>query len=224
MTRDKDQDTARQRMVEEIARDFAETVMFTGRSALNPRLRAALLKVPRDRFVPAEEAYLAYVNTALPIGCRQTISQPFIVAIMTELLDLAPAARVLEIGTGSGYQAAILGELAAKIYSIEVIPELADRARQALQSLGYANVEVRAGDGNLGWPEQAPFDGIMVTAAAPEVPPALIDQLKPGGRLVVPVGPVGDGQILTVVTKSASGKIGQERTLPVAFVPLVDGA
>ena len=178
----------RQTMIEEIAAEAAATADYTGRPAFDGRVMAAMASVPRHEFVPpAEEAY-AYINNALPIGHGQTISQPYIVALMTDLLDPQPDHSVLEIGTGSGYQAAILSELVRQVYSIEVIPELAAEASERLQRLGYRNVSVKAGDGNAGWPEHAPYDGIIVTAAAAKVPAALLAQLRNGGRMVIPVG------------------------------------
>ena len=215
---------SRDALVEEIVADFADTARWTGRSAPSARLLAALKRVPREAFVPPSEAPFAYINAPLPIGHRQTISQPFIVAIMTELLDAAPDSVVLEIGTGSGYQAAILAEIGARVYSVEIIPELAENAKKALAATGYANVQLRVGDGRAGWPEHAPYDGIIVTAAAAEVPPALVAQLKPGGRLVIPVGSPGGEQILSVIEKTGSGETRRRDTLPVAFVPLVRGA
>ena len=164
----------------EIAAEMRETARWTGRAALSPRVAAALAKVRREAFVPPGSERAAYENRPLPIGHGQTISQPFVVALMTELLDLQPDDSVLEVGTGSGYQAAVLAELAGKVCSIEVIPELAARAADGAGGQGYGNVELRTGDGGLGWPERAPFDAIIVTAAAPDVPPALIEQLASG--------------------------------------------
>ncbi|MGE3775291.1 MAG: protein-L-isoaspartate(D-aspartate) O-methyltransferase, partial [Gammaproteobacteria bacterium] len=161
----------------------------------------------------------AYVNRPLAIGHGQTISQPFIVALMSDLLEVVPGARVLEIGTGSGYQAAVLAELGARVWTIEIVPALAASARERLARLGYEQVTVRAGDGNLGWPEEAPFDGIIVTAAGP-VPPALLEQLAPGGRLVIPIGSTGGEQQLTVITRQDDGSFEHESKLPVRFVPL----
>jgi protein-L-isoaspartate(D-aspartate) O-methyltransferase len=163
---------------------------------------------------------VAYENRPLPIGHGQTISQPFIVALMTELLDLRADDNVLEVGTGSGYQAAVLAEIAGRVCSIEVIPELAARAATALAAQGYSNIELRTGDGGLGWPERAPFNAIIVTAAAPDVPPALLEQLGPGGRMIIPVGPVHGDQELLLITKDAAGTVTQRNILPVAFVPL----
>ncbi len=208
-------------LIAEIVAETAETATYTGRSVLGPRVLAALAKVPRERFMRAGDAQLATLNTALPIGHGQTISQPFVVAIMTELLDLTPGAKVLEIGTGSGYQAAILAELVRDVYSIEVIPELAAQARKNLEACGYHTVALKVGDGNRGWPEAAPFDAIIITAATPRIPPALLDQLVPGGRMVLPLGQPGEGQLLTVVEKRTDGAIATHEMLPVAFVPLV---
>jgi protein-L-isoaspartate(D-aspartate) O-methyltransferase len=177
--------------------------------------------VPRHAYVHEDDEVVAYLNRPLPIGHGQTISQPFIVALMTDLLDLEPRDRVLEIGTGSGYQTAVLAELAERVYSIEAVPELATRARLRLEAAGYRNIEIRAGDGRLGWPEAAPFDAILVTAAAKEIPPALIEQLKPGGRLVIPVGPVAGPQTLYRGVRERGGRFVCARLLPVAFVPLV---
>jgi protein-L-isoaspartate(D-aspartate) O-methyltransferase len=209
-------------MLEEIAAEAAATVDDTGRARFDERVMAAMADVPRHAFVPPSEAAHAYVNSALPIGRGQTISQPYIVALMTDLLDPRPDHVVLEIGTGSGYQAAILSRLVRQVYSIEVIPELAVEAQQRLQRLGYRNISVRAGDGNAGWPEHAPYDGIIVTAVAAQIPAALLAQLRNGGRMVVPVGKSGS-QELILVEKSAVGAIGERSILPVAFVPLVGG-
>jgi protein-L-isoaspartate(D-aspartate) O-methyltransferase len=209
-------------MVEEIAAEAAATADYTGRAAFDARVMAAMASVPRHEFVPpAEEAY-AYVNNALAIGHGQTISQPYVVALMTDLLDPRPDHSVLEIGTGSGYQAAVLSGLVRQVYSIEVIPELAAEASERLRRLGYRNVTVKAGDGNAGWPEHAPYDGIIVTAAAAKVPAALLAQLRDGGRLVIPVGESGS-QELVLIEKSASGAISERSILPVAFVPLIGG-
>ncbi len=209
-------------MVEEIATEAAATADYTGRPAFDERVMTAMASVPRHAFVPPAEEVYAYINNALPIGHGQTISQPYIVALMTDLLDPRPDHSVLEIGTGSGYQAAILSELVRQVYSIEVIPELAAEASERLQRLGYRNVSVRAGDGNAGWPEHAPYDGIIVTAAAVKVPAALPAQLRNGGRMVIPVGENGS-QELVLVEKSASGVVSERSILPVAFVPLVGG-
>lgn len=178
----------------------------------------AVLKVPRHKFVPASHRNMAYENRPLPIAHDQTISQPYIVGYMTEAADIAPGDRVLEIGTGSGYQAAVLAELAKEVYSIEIVPQLADSARNLLQEMGYKNVQVKTGNGYLGWPEHAPFDAIVVTAAPDEVPQALVDQLAVGGTMVVPVGSAF--QEMVIITRSESGVV-ERRTIPVAFVPMV---
>jgi protein-L-isoaspartate(D-aspartate) O-methyltransferase len=189
-----------------------------GRGIADQRVLAAMRSVPRERFVPANVSAEAYADHPLPIGFGQTISQPYIVAYMSEALQVSKSSKVLEIGTGSGYQAAVLGELAGEVYSIEIVPQLADRARQTLGALGYKNVHVRTGDGYLGWPEQAPFDRIMVTAAPDHVPQPLIDQLATAGRLVIPVGRAD--QDLLLITRTPQGVV-QQRTIPVRFVPLV---
>jgi protein-L-isoaspartate(D-aspartate) O-methyltransferase len=183
----------------------------------NPAVLNAMKKVPRHRFVSAEYATSAYEDFPLPIGHGQTISQPYIVAYMTEAAEISDHDKVLEIGTGSGYQAAILGELAKEVYTIEIIPELAEQARRTLDELGYKNVTVKAGNGYEGWAEHAPFDAILVTAAPDEVPQALIDQLAMNGKLIIPVG-AGD-QEMTIITKTAGGVI-EKRTIPVRFVPM----
>jgi protein-L-isoaspartate(D-aspartate) O-methyltransferase len=194
---------------------------YTGREHLNARVLAAIGEVPRERFVPAHLQHAAYDNAPLPIGDGQTISQPFMVALMTDLLELQADAVVLEIGTGSGYQAAVLSRLASRVYTIERVPQLADAAAARLAELGYRNVEVRQSDGYEGWPEHAPFDGIIVTAAAQHVPLPLIEQLKPRGKLVIPVGQPYFGQELLVLHKDADGQVSTHHLLPVAFVPLV---
>ena len=190
------------------------------RGITDARVLEAMRAVPRHRFVPAPLQHLAYADRPLSIGQGQTISQPFIVAYMTEALGVRPADRVLEIGTGSGYQAAVLSRLVREVYTIEIVPELARRAAATLKTLGYANVRVREGDGYAGWPEQAPFARIMVTAAPEKVPPPLIDQLANGGRMVIPVG--DREQWLTVVEKTPRGVV-ERRTIPVAFVPFTRG-
>jgi protein-L-isoaspartate(D-aspartate) O-methyltransferase len=193
------------------------------RGVTAPRVLEAMRTVPRERFVPADVASRAYEDGPLPIGEGQTISQPYIVAHMTEALDVSPQHRVLEIGTGSGYQAAVLGELARDVYTIEIVEPLARRAAAALKELGYANVHVRVGDGYAGWAEQAPFDRIIVTAAPAEIPQPLLDQLMPGGRLVIPVGEQGQPQWMTVVEKTERGIL-ERRTIPVQFVPFTRDA
>ncbi len=207
-----DRESDRMRMVERqlIARDITD-----------PRVLDAMRRVPRDRFVPQDLLQRAYDDRPLPIGYRQTISQPYVVAYMTQALQLAPDARVLEIGTGSGYQTAVLAELTAAVYSIEIVPPLAARAAAALAELGYDNVQVREGDGYAGWPEAAPFDAIMVTAAPDHVPQPLVDQLAVGGRMIVPVG--ANRQTLTVLTRTGAG-VTEEATLPVIFVPMTGEA
>lgn len=210
----------RQRLVGQIAAQMKATRADTGRAGLSDCVLRSLGSVPRHRFVPAHLVPDAYLDRPLPIGLGQTISQPFIVALMTELLDPQPKARVLEIGTGSGYQAAVLAGCVAKVYTIEIVAPLGQQARALLAELGYANVEVRIGDGYKGWPEAAPFDGIIVTAAPDHVPQPLIDQLAPNGRMVIPVGSVHGVQDLLVITKGADGKAVTKRTIAVRFVPL----
>ena len=213
----------RARMVGEVDAMYAETRAETGLRAMSPAVRAALGKVERHRLVPAGEAPRAYRNHPLPIGGGQTISQPYIVALSTDLLNPKANDVILEVGTGSGYQAAVLAEIVAKVFSIEIIEPLAKQAAARLAELGYRNVEVRIGDGYAGWPEKAPFDGIVVTAAAPKVPPALLAQLKPGGRMVIPVGGGFDTQYLMLIERRADGGYDERRVLPVRFVPLVPG-
>ena len=210
-------------MLEAIARDAQETGRRTGRPVLGDAVMEAMRRVPREAFVPEAEAPFAYENRPLPIGHGQTISQPFVVALMSELLDVEPGARILEIGTGCGYQTAVLCALGAAVYSVEVVEPLAVTAAARLEALGYTQATVRTGDGHAGWPEEAPFDGIIVTAAAPSVPPALAAQLKPGGPLVIPVGPAAVTQNLQRVTTRADGSLEAKTMLPVAFVPLTRG-
>jgi protein-L-isoaspartate(D-aspartate) O-methyltransferase len=198
------------------ARMIAEQIRARG--IRDPLVLSALTRVRRERFIPAERRAEAYDDRPVPIGYGQTISQPYIVAYMTEALRVGPAHRVLEIGTGCGYQTAVLAELAAEVYSIELIEALAERARLTLEELHYANVHVRAGDGYAGWPEHAPFDRILGAAAAPETPPALLDQLADGGILVIPVGV--DDQQLRVLQK-AGERLKLLSTLPVRFVPML---
>jgi protein-L-isoaspartate(D-aspartate) O-methyltransferase len=210
----------RQQMLAEVKQMVALTKSYTGKAALDKRVEQAMLAVPRHKFVPPDSRAFAYENTALPISHRQTISQPYIVALMTELAAVTSESVVLEVGTGSGYQAAILSELASHVYSIEIVEPLGLQAKSLLQDLAYDNVTVKIGDGYHGWPEHAPFDAILVTAAAEHIPEQLIQQLKPGGRLVIPVGKQGQTQSLRVLTKDANGKIKQRDILSVAFVPL----
>jgi len=202
---------------------YAETRGLTGLQAMSPRVRAALGKVERHRLVPAEQRSLAYRNHPLPIGQGQTISQPYIVALSTDLIAPQPHHVVLEVGTGSGYQAAVLAEAVQKVYSIELLEPLALAARKSLGELQYQNIEIRVGDGYKGWPEKAPFDAIVVTAAAPRVPEALVEQLKPGGRLVIPVGEAGGAQDLLLIEKLPNRSLRTRSVLPVRFVPLVPG-
>jgi len=191
-----------------------------GRGVANSAVLEAMRSVPRHRFAPDHDPRLDYADRPLPIGHQQTISQPFIVARMTELVRPASADRALEVGTGSGYQAAVLAEIVDSVFTIEIIPELATTARQRLQQLGYDNVVVKTGDGYKGWPRRAPFDLILVTAAPETVPPPLLDQLADGGRMVVPVGPSGRVQWLTLITKR-NGKISKQKVSPVRFVPFL---
>ena len=208
-------------MVEAVRRDVARNDDVVG-PRLSDAVDEALLAVPRHWFVPAELQMFAYENRALPIGLGQTISQPTIVAMMTDLLELAPTDTVLEVGTGSGYQAAVLATVLPQgyVHTIEIVTELARSARRRLTDLGYDNVKVHAGDGYRGLPEQAPFAGVMITAAAERIPQPLIDQLKPGGRLVMPVGASGDTQWLTVIEKLPDGVLTRRVVLPVRFVPM----
>lgn len=203
-------ETERRRMVDEQieARDIDDTCVLT-----------ALRQVPRHEFVPDSERAHAYEDRPLPIGDGQTISQPYIVALMTQLAAVGPGAKVLEVGTGSGYQAAVLAACGAQVYTIEIVDALAQRARHDLARLGIANVQVRSGDGYRGWPEAAPFDAILVTAAAPRIPPALMEQLRIGGRLVIPVGETGDSQTLQLHTRTPHG-VDVRDVVPVRFVPM----
>ena len=210
-------------MVAEVDAMYAETRSETGLAAMSPAVRAALGKVERHRLVPPSQAAAAYRNHPLPIGSGQTISQPYIVALSTDLLQLNSNSKVLDVGTGSGYQAAVLAEIASKVFSIELVESLGKEASKRLEDLGYGNIEVRIGDGYKGWPEKAPFDGIVVTAAAPRIPRALVEQLKPGGRMVIPLGGEGELQWLKLVTKRADGGYDEKRILPVRFVPLLPG-
>ena len=209
----------RAQLIQAIEQNVRDTSAYLDKDLLNPRVIQALRKVPRHEFVPAAQRRYAYENRPLPIGYGQTISQPYIVAIMTDLLNLRPGERVLEIGTGSGYQAAVLAELGQQVYSIEIIDGLAQRARAVLDRLDYKGVRTRIGDGYYGWPEGAPFDAILVTAAADHVPPPLIKQLKPGGRMLIPVGSRFMVQQLVLVTKTADA-VTTRLLLPVRFVPL----
>lgn len=216
---DTDYAAARQAMVRIVEGDVVATSSYTSVDVLDARVRDALGAVPRHLFVPEGQRGSAYENRPLPIGEGQTISQPYIVAMMTQLADVDAGARVLEIGTGSGYQAAVLAEMAGHVYTIEIIDSLAERAAATLEALGYDNVSVRAGDGYLGWPESAPFDAILVTAAPETVPEPLIEQLAVGGRLVIPVGPESRTQSLQVLQKNDDGAVTTRDVLPVRFVP-----
>ncbi len=212
---------AHKRMLKEIEREAAFTASFTGRAKFSPRVMDAMADVDREKFVLFDYTPYAYDNGPLPIGYDQTISQPYIVALMTDLLDLTPEYIVLEIGTGSGYQAAILSRLVKKVYTVERIAELAESASKQLQEMGYNNVETLCADGYAGWEEKAPFDGIVVTATASRIPPALVAQLKPGGRMVIPVGSPYGRQQLVLVTKQEDGTTDTQSILDVRFVPLI---
>ncbi len=214
---------ARAAMVRAVTLDAEQTAAWIGKSALAPRVMEAMGRVPRHLFVPPELQSLAYENRPLPIGYGQTISQPYIVALMTDLLAPQPDDIAFELGTGSAYQAAVLAELVAEVKTVEIVPPLAANAARRLELLGYDNVEVRAGDGYHGWPEHAPFDVIVVTAAASHVPPPLIAQLRPGGRMVIPVGSPFLTQQLLLVEKGADGAVTSRQILPVIFVPLTGG-
>ena len=211
---------ARARLVDEVEREVWATRSYLGVDHLDPAVIDALGTVPRHLFVPSGLWAQAYANHPLPIGRGQTISQPYIVAMMSDLLQVGPGDRVFELGTGSGYQAAMLAALGAEVFSVEIVPELAERAATTLTELGYDNVHIRAGDGYAGWPEAAPFDGIIVTAAGPEVPPALAEQLAVGGRMVIPLGGEYEVQYLTVLTKQPDGSLQSREVLPVRFVPI----
>lgn len=211
---------ARQRLVALVAADARSTAPWTGRSSFAEEVMAAMARTPRHLFVPESLRPRAYQNLPLPIGYGQTISQPYIVALMTDLLGVGSGDRVLEVGTGSGYQAAILAELGVRVFTIEIIEPLAKTARERLTRLGYDGVQTRWADGYYGWEEHAPFDGIIVTAAASHVPPPLIRQLAPGGRMVIPVGARFMTQELVLVEKGADGRVRTRQLLPVRFVPL----
>lgn len=210
----------RQSMVREIERTQLAVTGETGQRTLDPKVMAVMSKVERHRFVSAELASAAYYNRPLPIGHGQTISQPYMVALMTDLMRTSRGDRVLELGTGSGYQAAVLAELVKEVYTIEIIEPLGKQAAERLAELGYRNVQVKVADGYYGWPEHAPFDSIIVTAAASHVPLPLVRQLKPGGRMVMPVGTSFLTQHLMLIEKQADGSITTRQILPVAFVPL----
>ena len=210
----------RQHMVRLIEQDVRQTSQYLDTEALDPKVLQAISTVPRHKFVHPDTIEDAYQNNPLPIGYGQTISQPYIVAIMTDLLKLSDRDIVLEIGTGSGYQAAVLSELVQQIYSIEIITPLAEQAKLRFKELGYNNISTKTGDGYYGWQEHAPFDAIIVTAAASHIPHALIEQLKPGGRMIIPVGSSFMTQQLLLISKSPDGKLQTQQILPVRFVPL----
>jgi len=220
---DQDFSALAQRMMMEIAAETIYSSARLGKAALSRRVMDVMAKVPRHEFVPLELQPYAYINRPLPIGCGKTISQPFIVAVMTDLLDVGPDDIVLEVGTGLGYQSAILAELAKRVYSVEIIEELALRARHRLGRQGYTNVEIKVGNGYHGWPEHAPFDRVIVTAAPDLIPPPLINQLKAGGKMMIPAG-LPDSQQLILLAKDAAGTISTREILPVLFSQLEDAA
>lgn len=217
---DTEQGTQRMKMVDEIKEMAELTADRTNRPRFDPKILEIMGTIPRHQFVPDGVRAYAYENRPLPIGKGQTVSQPYIVALMTDLLEPRPEHVVLEIGTGSGYQAAVLASLVKRVYTMEIVQDLGERARDLLAGQGYDNVEVKIGDGFHGWPEHAPYDGIIVTAVAEEIPPPLLEQLKPEGRMVIPVGHRNHMQHLTLVEKSSKGEISRKEILPVAFVPL----
>jgi len=212
-----------QGMLDDIEAEVRYTRSLIGKDELDVQVMEAMRKVPRDAFVPPDMKSVAFENGPLPIGHGQTISQPYIVALMTDMVAPEPEHRILEIGTGSGYQTAILSQLCSKVYSVEVVEELCVAAAALFKKLGYQNIETRIGDGYHGWPEHAPYDGIVVTAAATYIPAALVEQLKPGGRMAIPVGLPYSHQELMLVRKDEQGKTLTESVLGVAFVPLVGG-
>lgn len=214
---------ARERMIEAIQATVTETRRETGRARLSPDVMAAMRAVPRHEFVPEKLHEVAYANRPLPVGHGQTISQPYIVALMTDLLEVNADSVVFEIGTGSGYQAAVLAELVRRVYTTEIVEPLAVSARERLARLGYENVETRFADGYYGWPEKGPFDGIIVTAAVNHIPPPLVEQLRPGGKLVIPVGERFAVQHLLLVEKLEGERVTVRQILPVRFVPLTGG-
>ena len=211
-----------QRMLDDIESEVRFTSHMIGKNSLDPKVMSVMSKTPREKFVPKSSIEFAYENGPLSIGYGQTISQPYIVALMTDLLQLEANDSVLEIGTGSGYQAAILSQLCKQVYTVERIPELADKAKARLEKLGYNNVKIKTSNGYDGWPEYAPYDGAIVTAAAEHIPQPLIEQLKPGARLVIPVGQAHFYQKLMLVEKKKDGTISNKDLLGVAFVPLVN--
>ena len=209
-----------QRMINDIEKEVELTSRFIGKNSLDARVMAAMKQVSRHEFIPGEHRFRAYDNGPVSIGSGQTISQPYIVALMSDLLNAKATDTILEIGTGSGYQTAILSRLVHQVYSIEIIESLSEKADTCLSKLGYTNIDLRTGDGYFGWPEHAPFDGIIVTAAAPYIPHPLIEQLKVGSRMVIPVGFPYSYQELMVVEKKANGEIETQSILGVSFVPL----
>ena len=211
-------------MLAEVEAMYADTQRETGLAAMSPAVREAMGRVERHRLLNPDQAEVAYWNQALPIGRGQTISQPYIVALSTDLLGIDSSSVVLDVGTGSGYQAAVLAETASRVFSVELLPDLGEKAEKRLEELGYGNIEIRIADGYGGWAEKAPFDCIVVTAAAPQVPRSLVEQLKPGGRMAIPIGIAGDVQVLRLVTRRADGGYDEKRVLPVRFVPLVPGS
>ena len=210
----------RERMIEEIKQDMYQARRYVGQGKFSERVLMAIGKVERHEFVPVHLRKQSYGNYPLPIGDGQTISQPFIVALMTEILDVKSNAKILEVGTGSGYQAAVLAEIVREVYTIEIVANLARKAQTRLATLGYDNVYVRYGDGMLGWPQEAPFDGIIVTAAGLNIPDTLLDQLAPGARMVMPVGAQNETQQLKVITKNIDMTFTERDVLPVRFVPI----
>jgi len=210
----------RARLVKEIQASVRDTESYIGKSSLNPLVMKVMGNLPRHDFVPASQKPFAYFNRPLPIGHGQTISQPYIVALMTDLLDVGPNDKVFELGTGSGYQAAMLSELVKEVYTVEIVPELGRSAKKRFQQLGYHNIKSKVGDGYYGWKENAPYDAIIVTAASNQIPPPLLEQLKPGGNMVIPVGAPFTIQQLVLVKKDKQGKIHTQQMLPVRFVPI----
>lgn len=211
--------TEHAQMLAEIELEARQTARWTGRNSFSAGVMNALAAVPRDVFVPPVEKSRAFHNGPLPIGYQQTISQPYIVALMTDLLDLTRTSRVLEIGTGSGYQTAVLAELASMVYTVEIVAQLANQAEQRLRQLGYGNIRIKHADGYEGWAQYAPYDGIIVTAAAEIIPEPLVQQLKPGSRMVIPVGERMHGQDLVLIVKNDQGVLSRTKILPVVFVP-----
>ncbi len=220
LTAEDDYARKREGMTRAIEADVRATSIYLNKETLDPRVMQAINTVPRHALVPDRQRPYAYLNRPLPIGYGQTISQPYIVAIMTDLLNSHPEHKILEVGTGSGYQAAILSQLVRQVYTIEIVEPLGERAKRDLTELGYDNIEIRIGDGYYGWKQNAPFDGIVVTAAASHIPPPLIQQLKPGGRMIIPVGSAFLTQQLLLVIKNAEGNVTTRQILPVRFVPL----